>query len=261
GITVLGADAGNYNYPSNSTATAAADIAKRNLNVWFTAANRPYDGTTAAPVTESDDRLSGDVITVTYSSAFFADKNVGTDKRVTVIGITVKGVDVGNYAYSTSPADKNKKASSTTAGTTTISTVFTTASITKISLNLVFYGVNKVYDGKIDAKVTQSDKRVSGDDITVLYDPPTFITKDVGTAKPVTVTRINVTGPDKGNYNYTPNSTATTAANITALTLLVNWYGVDKPYDGTTAATVTHTDNKVPNDDLNVTYNRAFFDD
>src|SRR5207244_9930195 len=114
---------------------------------------------------------SGDDVSVTYNSAFFDDKNVGTDKRVTVIGITLKGVDAGNYAYSVGAGDKNKKAGSTTVGRTTISSVYTTASIAKLSLNVVFRGVNREYDGTKAATVTESDNRLSGDVINVTHDP------------------------------------------------------------------------------------------
>ena len=46
-----------------------------------------YDGTTTATVTLSDDRVSGDMLTDSYTSATFANKNVGTGKPVRVSGI------------------------------------------------------------------------------------------------------------------------------------------------------------------------------
>ncbi len=59
--------------------------------------NKVYDGTTAATVTLSDDRVSGDVLTTSYANASFADKNVGTAKAVSVSGISISGTDAGNY--------------------------------------------------------------------------------------------------------------------------------------------------------------------
>jgi len=67
------------------------------LTVAATGVDKVYDGTTAAVVTLSDNRISGDLLTVGYSSAFFSDINVGTAKTVTVSGITISGPDAGNY--------------------------------------------------------------------------------------------------------------------------------------------------------------------
>ena len=57
-------------------------------DVTATGVNKVYDGTTAALVILGDDRVSGDVLTVSYS-ATFADKNVGTGKPVSVSGIVI----------------------------------------------------------------------------------------------------------------------------------------------------------------------------
>ena len=48
-------------------------------------------------MTLADDRVAGDVFTASYSSATFADKNVGTAKPVSVTGISLSGPDAGNY--------------------------------------------------------------------------------------------------------------------------------------------------------------------
>src|SRR5439155_23428600 len=109
------------------------------------------------------------------------------------------------------------------------------------------------------ADLTWGDDRVWGDQ---LANPAsaTFDDKKVGTAKLVTVTGITVTGGDAGNYAY--KNEASTTANIMPLSLTVNFKGVNKAYDGTTTAAVTHSEpNRVPNDDLNVNYDSAFFDD
>ena len=49
----------------------------------------------------SDDRVSGDVFTDSYTSATFSDKNVGTGKTVSVSGISISGTDAGNYYANT----------------------------------------------------------------------------------------------------------------------------------------------------------------
>ena len=62
-----------------------------------TGVNKVYDGTTTATVTLTDDRVPGDDVTDTYTTATFADKNVEPAKAVSVSGISISGADAGNY--------------------------------------------------------------------------------------------------------------------------------------------------------------------
>jgi len=59
--------------------------------------NKVFDGTTTATVTLSDNRITGDSLTSAYTSATFADANVGSTKPVTASGISISGTDSGNY--------------------------------------------------------------------------------------------------------------------------------------------------------------------
>ena len=237
GITVTGADAGNYTY--NATANTTANITQAALAVSAAGVNKVYDGTPTATVTLTDNRVSGDVLTTAYGSAAFADKAVGTGKPVSVSGITVTGADAGNYTYN--------------------ATANTTANITQAALAVSAAGVNKVYDGTPTATVTLTDNRVSGDVLTTAYGSAAFANKAVGTGKPVSVSGITVTGADAGNYTY--NATANTTANITQAALAVSAAGVNKVYDGTPTATVTLTDNRVSGDVLTTAYGSAAFAD
>ena len=54
-------------------------------------------GNAVTTVTLTDNRISGDVLTASYTGAAFADKNAGTAKPVNVSGISLSGVDAGNY--------------------------------------------------------------------------------------------------------------------------------------------------------------------
>src|SRR5213078_2183901 len=101
GLTLSGAAAGNYQLAS-TTATALADITPRPLLVSATGVNRVYDGTTAATVALSDNRLVGDGLSTSYTSASFANKNSGTAKSISVGGISVTGTDAANYSANTS---------------------------------------------------------------------------------------------------------------------------------------------------------------
>src|SRR5208283_2004087 len=235
GISVTGTDSGNYTF--NSTASTTANITARSLTVSATGVDKTYDGTTTATVTLSDNRVSGDVLTDSYSVATFANKNVGTAKAVAVSDISVTGTDSGNYTFN--------------------STASTTANITARSLTVTATGVDKTYDGTTTATVTLTDNRVSGDVLTDSYSVATYANKNVGTAKTVSVSGISVTGTDSGNYTF--NSTASTTANITARSLTVSATGVDKTYDGTTTATVTLTDNRVSGDVLTDSYSSATY--
>jgi len=92
-----------------------------------------YDSTTNAAVTLSDNRVSGDVFTDSYTSASFADKNVANGKPVSVSGITISGADAGNYTFNT--------------------TASTTANITPLAITGSVTAANKVYDGTIAATI------------------------------------------------------------------------------------------------------------
>src|SRR5438093_11008033 len=93
--------------------------------------NKIYAGTAAATVTLSENRVSGDVFSDSYTLAAFADKNVGTGKAVAVSGIAISGTDAGNYTFNT-PAS-------------------TTADITPKPATATFIANNKVYDGNATA--------------------------------------------------------------------------------------------------------------
>src|SRR5262249_16722393 len=68
----------------NTSDSQSIAVAPKALTVSATAGNKVYDGTTTASVTLSDDRLSGDSFTPTYTSATFSDKDVANSKTVTV---------------------------------------------------------------------------------------------------------------------------------------------------------------------------------
>ena len=237
-VTVNDGNGGaNYtvNYVNNTTST----ITPRALTVSATGTNKVYDGTLSDTVTLSDNRIGGDVLTVSDASASFANKNVGNGKTVSVSGISVSGPDAANYTVNTSAT--------------------TTATITPATLNVTATGVNKVYDGTVSASVTFSDNALGSDVVAVSANSATFADKNVGTGKPVSVSGITITGPDAGNY--TCNSTATTSANITPLALVINAMGDSKVYDGTVNATGTLTDNHIATDDVTVNDGSAVFAD
>jgi hypothetical protein len=132
--------------------------------------------------------------------------------------------------------------------------------VSKKVLIVTATGQDKVYNGNTTAIVTLSDNRDPGDNITVTYVAANFNNKNVGNDKPITVTGINVTGPDADNYTW--NTTATATADITPKTVTVSNLGANnKVYDGTTTTSVfvippkTSISGIVPGDRVN--YNVA----
>ncbi|WP_426077894.1 YDG domain-containing protein [Janthinobacterium sp. PSPC3-1] len=90
------------NYTVSNPTGLTASITPASLLVRATgAASRVYDTTTNASVTLGDNRIAGDVLTISNSGASFADKNAGANKTVTVNGIALGGADAGNYIVNT----------------------------------------------------------------------------------------------------------------------------------------------------------------
>ncbi|WP_026905568.1 YDG domain-containing protein, partial [Pedobacter glucosidilyticus] len=236
GISISGTDAANYTV--NTTTSTTANITAKALLVSATGINKEYDANTTATVTLGDNRITDDVLTAAYSTATFDNKNVGTGKAVAVSGISISGTDAGNYITNT--------------------TTSTTANITAKALLVSATGINKEYDANTTATVTLADDRITGDVLTAAYSTATFDNKNVGTGKAVSVSGINISGTDAGNY--TVNTTASTTANITAKPLTVTATGINKEYDANTTATVTLGDNRITGDVLTAAYTTATFD-
>src|SRR5205807_8150283 len=113
-----------------------------------------------------------------------------------------------------------------------------TASITSRSLVVSAQGVDKSYDGTVNATVTLSDNRVSGDSLTTSYTTAVFADKNVGKGKSVSVSGISATGLDAGNYSA--NSVASTTATITAALLTVTADDKSRPFGTTNPAFTMH---------------------
>src|SRR5262249_41284321 len=148
-------------------------------------------------------RAAGDSLTVGYTNAAFANKNVGTGKTVSVSGISVSGTDAANYTFNT--------------------TATTTADITAVTITGSVTANNRAYDGTTAATLaTRTLTGVIGSDAVSLNGgTATFADKNVGNSKTVSVTGLGLTGTDAGNYQLASTS-ATTTANITGITVTGN---------------------------------------
>ena len=104
GLTLTGADAGNYTVTDASTAANATISQLGITSHGIVAIGRTYDGTTVVGVNGAGATLtgvlSGDTVGViaTGATGSVTDKNVGTGKPVTIVGVGLGGADAGNYS-------------------------------------------------------------------------------------------------------------------------------------------------------------------
>ncbi len=97
GATLSGTDA--QNYALSGVNPTSANITALGITGAFSAANKVYNGTTAATVASVSlvGAVPGDAVTLTPGVATFSDKNVGTAKIVTMSGAALAGADAPNY--------------------------------------------------------------------------------------------------------------------------------------------------------------------
>ncbi len=229
-FTLGNLDAGS-NYSLSMAGTNMFIISAKSLTATGVAANnKVYDGTTTSALNAGSANLNGliagDAVTLntTGASGNFADKNVGTGKPVTIIGMTISGADAFNYTLM-----QPVSAADITAAGLTVSGVT---------------AANKVYDGTTAATLNSTSAVMSGvigSDAVILNSASAsglFANKNVGTVKTVTVTGFTLSGADAGNYiivqpasaaDITPKALTLTGTNLskvygTALTLTGNEY-------------------------------------
>jgi hypothetical protein len=96
-ILLGGTDAGNY-FLSGGTSLSGSNgtITPRSLTLVWTGQDKMYDGSTAATVSATDNRIGGDVFAV-GAAANFADPMSGTSKPIAITGIGLSGTDAANY--------------------------------------------------------------------------------------------------------------------------------------------------------------------
>ncbi len=240
GLTLGGPQAFDY-----FIAPLAANITPATVQVsGLVAMDKAYDGTLTAALNLSGAMIAGiiagDSITVTGAKGTFAIKDVGSSIPVTVTTITLGGPQAGDYM----PQLPQQPLS---------------AAITPAPLTVSGIVKDKVYDGTTSAVLTPATAALAGvfagDSVTLIQNNPAaaFKSKQAGAQVPLTLIGVALDGPQAMDYTLLP----TTFAAITPASVMIK--GVvadDKPYDGTTAATV-HTAGAtpvgvIPNDDVQV---------
>ena len=221
GVTISGADSGNYNLLQQSG--LKADIFKANLAVsGLDANNKAYDATIVAPLGGSAAvrPLSGDEVSVGGTAVgAFAEKNVGSGNAVTVSGVTIAGRDAGNYNL--------------------LQQTGLAATISKRDLVVTgLFANNKVYDATTVAPLGGSAavSPLSGDVVTLGGTAAgAFSDKNVGMDKAVTVTGVTIAGRDADNYNLLQQIGLKAIISKADLSL-TGLLALDKVYDATTVA-------------------------
>ncbi|WP_332862927.1 YDG domain-containing protein, partial [Janthinobacterium svalbardensis] len=258
GLTLGGADVGNYTLAS-TTSSGVASITQKALTVTgVTAASRDYDGTRNAVLSGGalNGLVSGETLNLdlTNQAGVFADKNAGSGKVVTVTGATISDGATGlasNYTFSNASG--------------------VTANITPKALTVTdVTAANRDYDGTRNAVLSGGalSGLVSGETLNLNLTNQTgvFADKNAGSGKVVTVTGATISDGTTGlASNYAISNASGVTANISKATInSVSNVGVNnKTYDGLTTATLNGSavfDGKMNGDSLTVAGSGVFND-
>ena len=198
GMTIGGTDAGNYIIvqPSGLVGTIAPYV----LDLSGT---RVYDGTTNAIASAFGNGglltgIHGETVNL-GGTGQVGDKNVGSDKLFTSLGsLTLSDGSNGGLA-----------------GNYTLVGGVDTLSITPKTLVADATGTSKIYNGNtLDTVTLGSPGVVVGDSVQFGYGTANFSDPTIGSNKRVTVTSVQLSGADAGNY-LLASPTVYTLANIT----------------------------------------------
>ena len=221
-----------------TTRSAAGTILPAPLTIAAVTDTKVYDGTTrSTAVPRVSGLLGGDSVGANAQS--FGSKDVlGTNGSTLVVvpGSVSDGNGGRNY---------------------TINATTATGTINPASLTVTATALDKVYDATPSASVTLGSNAVAGDSLTFSQASAAFSDRHAGTAIPVTVTGIAVSGRDAANYLLT-RSTATTAASITPAVVTLTAATDSKVYDGSTQSSATPTISGLLGTDTLVSATQAF---
>jgi filamentous hemagglutinin family protein len=215
---LTGGSAGNY--ALIEPVGLSANITPLAITVSAIGANKVYDTLANDVVTlNSTGVIAGDDLTFSYGSATFANKNAGTNKTVSVKGITGSGLDAGNYTLN---------------NTTTTQADISAATLTVSGSSVA----DMIYNGKIKTKVLNGILNgVLGTDSVNLKQSGVFSTKNAGNGIAVTLTD-TLSGAAAKNYILVQPTGL--VGNIIPKKLTVSGTkAASKVYDATNAATVS----------------------
>ncbi|WP_082680078.1 YDG domain-containing protein [Paucibacter sp. KCTC 42545] len=218
GLSLIGADAGNYSFDG----AAQASITPKSVSVAdVKVSSKVYDGTTSAQVSGGQlaGGLDGEQLGFNLSAEFL-NKNAGVAKDVNV-KLALSGADAGNYQLASDSvlAKGDITPKTVTAGAVAVAT--------------------KVYDGNRQAEVSGGKLQglIDGDQVDTTRSGE-FADKNAGKAKDVAVT-LALTGADAGNYQLA-GAQVQAKGDITPKTVTAGAVAVmTKVYDGNRQAEVS----------------------
>jgi hypothetical protein len=219
-----GTDVNNYILETDQShwkTDANRIISPAPVTVTVVASDKPYDGNTTATVTLSGNFVTGDDVSLTFTSATFADASVGLGKTVTVSGIALTGEKAGQYTLASTTATA-------------------TASITPVARTIAVTGDSEyIYSGLPQGPATAT---VSAGDGSVSYtysgtDSTTYATSSTPPANAGTY-QVVATVVENGNYAGATSEPYIFTINKRELTV-IDVVAQDKVYDKTTQASVS----------------------
>jgi gliding motility-associated-like protein len=214
--TIIASQAADASHTAADNVEQILTVDPKLLTATAQAVSKVYDGNSDAIVTFN--ALTGivgtDVVSVGYTSASYDNKDVGTEKSITIDGLILEGAARDNYS---------------------LNAFTTTGLITAKPINVTAQTDSRVYDGTTTSGITPiTGALATGDNITT-QPKQTFDNRNVGTAKVLTPSGLLINdGNDGANYavtyvNHHAGSITARAINVTAQT-------DTKVYDGTTAS-------------------------
>ncbi len=234
GVSLTGADLGNYTATQQTGLTA--NVTAKSITVNAVMNSKTYDGdTTAAAAPTNSAVASGD--TANFTEAYLS-KNVGTGNRTLIPSGSVSDGNSGNnYSYNfinfTSGTIDKRAITVTAASSTRVYDATTTSS-----------GMPTITSGTLAGAETASWSQ-------------SFDNKNVGSGK--VLTPAGAVNDTNSGHNYDVTFVPVSTGVITACSLTVTAVADDKTYDGTIAATVSLSTNALAGDVVTPSYGNAEF--
>jgi hypothetical protein len=180
GLTLAGADAGNY--VANTEATTTAEITPDSINVRAVTDSKTYDGTAGSDETPVVDPLAdGDIISLAPVQVF-DNRNAGIEKVLLPGGLLIDDGNEGNN-YVVSYVNDS------------------TGSIGQLDILVTAVTDSKTYDGTISSDGVPVVDPLMVDDEVSIVPTQVFGNEDAGTGKTLSATGL-VIDDDNGGNNY-----------------------------------------------------------
>lgn len=231
GYEISGASVANYELAQPAGLTTAITVRAVTI-AGATAVDRTYDRTAIVAIDTSAASLvnvvPGDAVTIAGApTGTMASIGIGTAKPVTVTGVALGGAAAANYSVSQP---------------TGLSATITQAPVSIVGLT----GGSRVYAGAAVKTATVTGTPTlsgvfTGDALTITAGTYAFADGSAGTNKPITATGFGIAGGASVNYRLVAQPVPTPGT-ITPKALTISGVvGVNRAYDGTTAATLGGT--------------------